>query len=345
MITTPHQLKKNKQTTIKDVAQRAEVSIATVSHVLNKTRHVEQQTEARVLKAIRDLKYKPNVLARSLKGKGTKTIGIIIADIRESFFANVVKAIESHLNKANFSLILCDSEDTVAEEKFYIEILLRKGIDGLIFAPVDAHESYTILQSSHIPIIQIDRKTYKSHADYIGIDNVKSAEMATQHLFDHGYKTVGFIGYNQTVYTMEKRLEGYKNVAATRGGFDDKLVKIVDYRDHAKNMKEDIKDWLHECRQIDAILCGVDNICYEALGAIAEAGLNVPDDIGIISFDDPKWFKYMRPPITAVRQPTEKIGHLAVESIMNRIHHKSKHDFTESLLDAELIIRESCGKH
>ena len=339
-------MKKNvKHTTIKDVAQQANVSTATVSHVINKTRHVEKITEERVLRAIEDLKYTPNVLARSLKGKGTKTIGIIIADIRESFFANVVKSIESNLNKKNFSLILCDSEDTVEEELFYIDILLRKGIDGLIFTPVNAHESYAILQASHIPIIQLDRKTYHYHFDYIGIDNVKSAAMATQHLFEHGYKAIGFIGYDKTVYTMEKRLEGYKNVMVERGVFDDKFVKIVDYRDHGKTMKDYIKAWLHACQPMDAIICGVDNICYETLGALEESGLHVPENMGLISFDDPKWFTYMKPPITAVRQPTEKIGQLAVERIMQRIHSPSKHDFTESLLDAELMIRESCGTH
>ena len=126
-----------RHTTMKDVAKKAGLSISTVSHVINKTRFVERKTADKILRAITDLDYKPNIMARSLRGKGTKTIGIIISDIRDSFFSDAVKAIESHANIKGYNVILCDAEGNIEKENSYIDILLRKGIDGLIFAPVD----------------------------------------------------------------------------------------------------------------------------------------------------------------------------------------------------------------
>lgn len=318
------------------------MSTATVSHVINKTRYVEKDTEARVLEVIRRLNYSPNILAQGLRGKGTKTIGIIIADIRESFFANLVKSIESYLRKEYFSLILCDSEDTVRQEKTHLSLLLQKGVEGVIFAPINIHETYSLLQTSHIPVVQVDRKTYGLKSDYIGINNVQSAQIATEHLCGHGYTRIGFIGYNETVYTMKKRMEGYKAALSQRNMFDEHLIKIVNYSDHS--MKESIKHWLLY-RKIDAILCAVDEICYAALEAIEELGLHIPDDIGLISYDDSKWLKFLKTPVTVIRQPVEKMGRTAAETIIKRIQQSSKTDFLNIQLETELIIRGSCGNH
>ncbi len=331
-----------KKNTIKDIALHANVSTATVSHVINNTRFVEKETKDRVLKAIEKLDYRPNILAQGLKGKGTKTIGIIIADIRESFFASIVKAVELCLRKEKFSLILCDSEDTVRQEKIHLDLLLQKGVEGVIFAPINMHETYSSLQTSHVPVVQIDRKTYGIKSDYIGIDNLQSARIATEHLCEHGYTRIGFIGYEATVYTMKKRMEGYEDALSQRNIFDEHRIKIVSYSDKA--MKESIKDWILK-GNIDAVLCAVDEICFPTLEAIEELGLRIPDDIGLISFDDSKWLKYLKTPITVVRQPLEKMGRTAAETLITRIQHPSKSDYLNIQFETELIIRGSCGRH
>lgn len=328
--------------TIKDVAALAKVSTATVSHVINKTRHVEKHTEARVVEAVRQLDYQPNIVAQSLKGKGTKTIGIIIADIRESFFANIVKAVEVYLRKENFSLILCDSEDIVRKEKAHLNLLLQKGVEGVIFAPINIHETYSALQTSHVPVVQIDRKTYGMKSDYIGIDNIQSARIATEHLCGHGYTRIGFIGYDTTVYTMKRRQEGYKAVLSKHNLYDSQLAKVVNYSD--RSMKNSIKNWILK-HHVDAVLCAVDEICFSALEAIEELGLRIPEDIALISFDDSKWLKYLKTPITVVRQPLEEMGRTAAETIIKRIQHPSKSDFLNIHFETDLIIRGSCGRH
>ncbi|MEE9306884.1 MAG: LacI family DNA-binding transcriptional regulator, partial [Spirochaetia bacterium] len=190
-----------KKVTIKDVANRAGFSISTVSHVINETRFVEKSTKEKIQKAIEELNYRPNILARSLKGKGSKTIGVIISDLRQGFFAEVIKAIESRANQREFNVMLCDSEDDAEKEELDVDILLRKGIDGLIFAPVDTGQLFEELWLSELPCVQIDRKLQSAEADFVGIDNVRSAEQATLRLFDNGYDCVGFIGYGPEVYT------------------------------------------------------------------------------------------------------------------------------------------------
>ncbi len=326
---------------MKDVALKAGVSISTVSHVINKTRFVERKTADRILKVIADLDYKPNIMARSLRGKGTKTIGIIISDIRDSFFSDAVKAIESHANKKGYTVILCDAEGNIEKENSYIDILLHKGIDGLILAPVDMNGPDKDFLKKSIPTVQIDRKMKNLKSDFVGIDNVKSAEKATYHLMDHGYKNIGFIGYEKRFYSLEKRFEGYRNAVKNRG-FPVKF--LITTKSHGGTIiKDEIKNWLSK-EKIDAVLCGNDDICYETLVAIKELGLEIPGNIGIITFDDVKWFNYLKDPITSIYQPAEEIGGLAIDLLIDRIRHKMENNFKDLLLETKFIVRGSCGE-
>jgi len=334
-------MNRKKKITIKDVANLSGFSISTVSHVINGTRYVEENTREKVLNAIKILDYRPNILARSLKGKGSSTIGVIISDIREGFFAEVIKAIESIASRRGYNVILCDSEDSTEKENFYIDILMRKGIDGLIFAPVDTSQSHEELEINIVPIVQIDRKVRYFKSDFVGIDNIKSAEIATHYLFDNGYRRVGFLGYGIEVYTMEKRIEGYKKAVFLRGIMDKPLIKALRY--NQEEMSRTIKEWILNNDNIDALICGNDDICFATLTAVEELELNIPGDIGIISFDDSKWFRFLKCPVTALRQPTQNIGEMAVKVLTDRIEGKLKDDYKNIILDTELIIRDSCA--
>jgi len=333
---------KKKKITIKDVANFAGFSASTVSHVINKTRFVEKETSDKILKAIKDLNYRPNILARSLKGKGTKTLGVIISDIREGFFSEIIKSVESNANKCGYSVMLCDSEESVENEKLYIDVLLSKGIDGLIFAPVNTEVVFNDILSNWIPSVQIDRRLHYHKADFVGIDNKKSAETAVRHFYNNGYKNIGFIGYKESVYTMEKRIEGYTNAVYEKKIQNELKIKIMSHNN--VNITAKIQGWLNKCKDIDAVLCGNDNICYETLTAIQEIGLRIPEDIGIISFDDSKWFRILKCPVTAIRQPTLKMGEIAVDLLIDKIEKKSSKGFKDILLDPDLIVRQSSLK-
>jgi LacI family transcriptional regulator len=332
----------SKSITMKDVAARAGVSVSTVSHVINETRFVERKTKYLIRKAIKELNYKPNIIARSLKGKGTETIGTVISDIRDTFFADAIKSIESSANRGGFNVILCDAEGNIKKENAYIDMLLRKGVDGLIIAPVDINGLGIEVHPKTIPVVQIDRKMNGFDADFIGIDNEKSAERAVAHLIDHGYKNIGYIGYENRFYTMQKRFEGYKRAIENEGH---KVQSLITTRSHnGVVIKKEIKSWLKN-NVVDAVLCGNDDVCFETMAAVNELGLKIPDDLALLTFDDVKWFRFLNCPVTAIRQPSEEIGKLAVERLIRRISGKNNLNSRDFFLDTELIVRDSCGAH
>ena len=333
----------SKKSTMKEVAECAQVSISTVSHVINKTRHVDKETHDRVLKAIEKFNYAPNIFARGLRGKKIRVIGVIISDIRESFFAEVVKAIEPTAHSEGYSVILCDSEDDPLKEQLHINTLIQNGVEGLIFAPVNnSTRAYDSIIPQKIKAIQIDRKVYGLPAGFVGINNMEITKKAMNHLFNQGYKNVGFVSYQTNVYTMEQRLLGYKMAAQLHNSSKKINVKFIQY--NGRDNKEIIKSWLYQNKGIDSILCGNDNICYQVLRAIKELRYEVPKDIGVLSFDDSKWFKLINPSITAIRQPTNQIGKLATELLIARMQNKIKNypQKENHILNAELIIRKSC---
>jgi LacI family transcriptional regulator len=326
-----------RRATMKDVAGRAGVSISSVSHVINKTRKVEASTRALILAAIEELHYQPNTLARSLKGKGTKTIGVVIADIREDFFAEVVESIEFTASEQQYSVILCDSEDDLVKERFYLNMLISKGVDGILFAPVDMDSTYLFLVESGIPFLQIDRKIPQLESDYVGIDNMRSSAAATEHLIRTGSRKIAFIGYDDKVYTQKLRREGYRNTLAQNGSFNESYCLVVGY--HLEVTTDVIKEFFSSHPDVDGAVCGTSNICYETVVALDQLGRRIPEDIRLASYDESKWFDYLKFPITVVAQPTEEIGRHAVDLIIKRVRQKKKRDFQQVILDTELIVR------
>lgn len=322
---------------MKDVASRAGVSITSVSHVINKTRKVEARTRAAILAAIEELHYQPNTLARSLKGKGTKTLGVVISDIREDFFADVVKSLEFAASEQQYSMILCDSEDDLVKERFYLNMLISKGVDGIIFAPVDMDSTYTFLVASGIPYLQIDRKIPLLESDYVGIDNVHSCEAATEHLLAAGSRKIAFIGYNDKVYTQKLRREGYRRALERHGCFTEAYQLVVGY--HLEITPDVIRQFFETNTDVDGVVCGTSNICYETVVALDQLGRNIPDGIRLASYDESKWFDYLKFPVSVVVQPTEEIGRCAVDLIIKRIRHKKQKAFQEVILDTELVVR------
>lgn len=330
----------SKKVTIRDVAEHAGFSVSTVSHVLNGTRFVERSTREKVLRAIENLRYRPNILAQGLKGKGSKTIGVIISDIRQGYFAEIIKSIESRANERGFNVMLCDSEDCAEKEEFYVDIMLRKGVDGLVVAPVDTGQTFEELRRSRTPCVQVDRKLGGFPADFVGIDNAGAAAEATSRLFEEGYRKVGFLGYHARVYTMAMRREGYRRVVEEIGA--EELSVEVPHLIHGA-MSSTITEWLESHPQVDALVCGNDDICFEALSVLENQGVEVPEDMGIISFDDTRWFSLLKCPVTAIQQPTVMIGRTAVDLLLRRVS-GAKDGFHQELFDTELLVRSSCSR-
>ena len=214
-------------------------------------------------------------------------------------------------------------------------------MDGFIFSPINTNQIIEELWLSELPCVQIDRKLDSGEADFIGIDNVKSAELAVNRLMDNGFLNVAFIGYGNEVYTMKKRVEGYTKAVSER----DRPFKCLQIADYTKtDLKMQITNFLKKHPEIDALVCGNDDLCFATLRALDELGLEIPDDMGLITFDDVRWLRIMKCPLTTVRQPTEQTGVLAVDRLVDRIENKSDEPFADILLDSEMVIRKSCQK-
>jgi len=329
-------LKRN--ATIHDVAERAKVSISTVSHVVNKTRHVEDRTRDRILSAIAELDYRPNLFARGLRGAKTATLGLIISDIREEFFSVLTKTIESAANERGYTVILCDSEEDVEKERLYLEILAGKGVDGIILAPVDSATPPKLPRGRKTPVVQVDRRCPAASLDFAGIDNRKCAATAVRHLHSAGLGHIGFIGHESSIWTMGERAEGFRQAMRELGNADGGRVLSLSSR--SDNPKAIVRRWIAANLDLEALICGNANICFATLEALEEIGMAAPRDVAIVAFDDLDCFRFMRHRVTTIRQPTEKMGLAAFNMLIERIKGGGPQAPREMILPAKLMARE-----
>jgi LacI family transcriptional regulator len=325
-----------KNVTMRDVAEKAGVSIATVSHVVNKTRHVNQQTRDIVLNTIEELGYMGNNPAS--RKDTSRLIGLIIADIREDFYTELVKAAEATACDNEFSIILCDAEDSEQKELFYIRMLLQQNVQGIILAPINRKSPPAILKEADIPVILIDRCYEENNYDFIGINNFLAGREATLHLKRNGAKRIGFIGYDDSVYTIQQRILGYLEALQLAGQEDKAQVLRLKY--HQDRSTSHIISLVRD-NNLDGLVCGTSHACYETISAMKENNIAIPDDVQIVTFDENKWFAYLSFPLSVVQQPTTEIGTLAVEFILNKLRtpSASKKEPRRLLLDFEIINR------
>lgn len=326
-----------KNVTMRDVATHAGVSIATVSHVINKTRHVNQQTRETVISAINSLGYTVSVSVASKKD-GNNFIGLIIADIREDYYTEIVKAAEGTARENGFSLILCDAEDDKEKELFYIKMLLSQNVQGIVLAPINRNEPPPLLGSIDIPIVQIDRRYQDQPYDFVGIDNFAAGREAALNLIRQGASRIGFVGYGDTVYTIRERILGCRDAIDLSGLKNDLQVLRMKY--HAGGAGDQIYSMVEEYN-LDGLICGTSHACYETVTSLKEHGVDVSNDLKIITFDENKWFEFISIPLSVVQQPTEEIGALSVEFIINKIRNpqSKKRDPRTVLLNTSIINR------
>lgn len=325
-----------KKVTMRDVAERAGVSIATVSHVVNKTRHVNKATRDIVLNIIDEIGYMGTV--DPARKDTTRLIGLVIADIREDFYTEIVKAAETVACDNEFSIILCDAEDDEQKELFYIRMLLQQNVQGIILAPINRSSPPAILKEADLPVVLIDRCYEKQNYDFIGINNFNAGREATLHLRRHGAKRVGFIGYDDSVFTIQQRILGYLDAQEVLGETENAQILRLKY--HKDRSTSKIANMVRD-NKLDGLVCGTSHACYETISALKEHNIRIPEDVRIITFDENKWFDYLSFPLSVVRQPTAEIGTLAVEFIINKLRNplREMHDPRKILLDFEIINR------
>jgi LacI family transcriptional regulator len=322
--------------TMEAVARKAGVSITTVSHVINKTRHVSQETMKAVLQAIKELNYRSAKMVKP--DKDAVCIGVILADAREDYYVALIKTIESVADDYGISVIFCDSETDSEKEEKNIATLLERNISGLLLAPVEADRIPGILGKTSIPIVLIDRQ-YESH-DYlfVGINNFHSGYTGTKYLSDKGCGQIGFIGYSDSVYTVKQRILGYKafTVEIGRSFFPKVLTLNYNKEDSFPLIKQFILD-----EGFDGVVCATSTLCYELVEVLDTLDAEIQKRLKVITFDDNRWFDYLKYPISVISQPVAEIGNAALENLLQMIEQKNTacNVKRELLFDISIIDR------
>ena len=326
--------------TIREVAETAGVSYATVSHVLNKTRFVSRETRERVEAAMVALNYRPNALARSLRQGKTNTMGLVLPDSANPFFAEISRCIEDESFKKGYSVFLCNTEMDTQRELFYVDVLSKKQVDGIIFvAAGDQADSLDFLVRQNMPVVMIDRHLPNVEVDAVLTDHQLGGVLATRHLIKLGHKRIACIAGPSSITPSAERITGYRMALEEAGvSFDENLLIRGDY--HAQSGMEITHSLLKMNPRPTAIFALNDLMALGALRAAAEAGYSVPRDLAIVGYDDLELAQFTNPPLTTVAQPKKEIGARAVNLLVDRISGKSPSP-SRLVLPPELIVRRS----
>jgi LacI family transcriptional regulator len=330
--------------TLNDIALKAGVSVSTVSRVLNnkaRNNRISHETKQIVLKAAEDLSYRPNELARGLRLKKTNTIGLVVPDISNPFFAYVTRMIQKYAHQFGYSLIVCNTDENLRTEIEHTNLLRNKGVDGFIIMPVGVDYAHIEdLLKNDIPIILLDRSFDELSTNTVVVDNYSGSYEAIQHLIDMGHRRIAIVQGLPNTSTNNERVKGYIDALAdNKITIDHKLIVGKDFRQ--ENGYVETKLLLNLGNPPTAIFTTSDLITLGALQAITEEKLNIPDDISLVSFDDIEFAPYLLSPLTVVRQPRELMGEVAVKLLIEELQLSNKGQKKKIVLKPNLVIRKS----
>ena len=325
---------------MRDVAEHAGVSVSTVSHVINETRHVSTDTRQRVLGAMDALNYQPNRLARSLRVKKTQTIGMIVPDSSNPFFSEIARHIEDYCFEQGYSVILCNSDGDLDKELFYANVLVEKQVDGILFVAVGLSEDNILsLNAQHIPTMLVDRHIPKLALDSVLVDNRKGGWLATEHLIERGHRRIGCITGFSGLTPSSERVMGYHQALEEHSlSIDESLIVQGDF--HFKSGYDRTQQLLDLKEPPTAIFCGNDLMGIGAMRAAVERGLSIPEDIAFVGFDDIPIAQFTNPPLTSVTQPLKKLGRLSSQLLIDRIQQDDL-EVAQHMLEVDLVVRQS----
>jgi DNA-binding LacI/PurR family transcriptional regulator len=328
---------------LSEVAKKAGVSMATVSRVINNSPKVHPETRLKVQQVIKNLKYHPNRVAKRLRNKNApgNLLGVLIPDIQNPFYVEVLRGIENIAYENKYALIVCNFSQDEKKEKLYLDILQSESIDGLIAAPANEHDQNVIsVVKSGLPIVCVDRGLSDIDVDVILVENRNGAYSAVDYLAKAGYSRIAYISGIPQIPSSQQREQGYRDaLVANNLPIDKKLIKYGD-SGHQSGVKL-CEELLNLSTPPDAIFTGNNLITLGALETIHKRGLKIPKEIAIIGFDDMYWSISLNPPLTAVKQPAYEIGRRAAEQLIQRINNPSR-PTVSMIMKTELIIRSSC---
>jgi LacI family transcriptional regulator len=327
------------QVTIKDIAKKIGISYATVSRALNNRSGVNAETREIVLEEARRMGYQPNAIARGLVMKYTHTIALVIPDITNPFFPEIVRSVEDVASEHGYNTFLCNTNWDVEKEQSYLKLLQEKRVDGIILKPASDSEENNFGNIS-VPLVLLDRTSHNDSFSCIEVDDERGGFLATKHLIESGYKRIAFIGGKPDSYTNSKRIEGYKQ-ALSRYKYEIDETLIVNGSFKTMSGYEIMNNLIKSGNIPDAVFSGNDVIALGVMQSAEENGLDVPGDLGIVGYDDIDYAKLPQIQLTTIAQPKWQIGKCAVELLLKEINDSENMESKIVILDPELIVRST----
>lgn len=339
---------KPRKVSLSDIARQAGVSTALVSYVMS-GKEKEGRVGLEIAQTIRDiakeLNYQPNLLAKSLRDGRTHTIGLIIADISNPFFANIAREVEDESRRNGYTVIIGSSDENADKAWDLMNVLVNRQVDGFIIVSSENSEQLVVhLQSIQMPFVLLDRHFPALDTNFVVTNNAKASYEAGRHLLERGYRRIGHVAYESAMFHMKERIRGYQE-ALQDGGIEPNpaWLKTVQFERTATEIRTAIDELVGGSNPIDAIIFSTYGLAVNGLRYFNELRLRVPDDLGVVSFGQAEVFDLYYCPISYMRQPIDILGKRAVEVLMDQLQYPTGTQ-QQIIIDAQLIARESSSK-
>lgn len=329
--------------TITDVSRLANVSTTTVSHVINGTRKVNEETSRRVLEAIKKTGYIPNLMAKGLKQSSTNTIGLVVSDIKNEFFTDIIHVIDAEARKDGMQVFVSCSDEDPENEQEIIRAFCERRVDGIIYSPTKDSDKYSsdYLKRIQIPVVMIDR-CIGMDFDWVGVENYESTKKLLNHVMNSGHKKIGLLAGFRGINTTDERIRGYCDFLE-----ENNLEKNNDWIISGNYRQGTVTDMFYKQMSSGnpptAWVAANNRMVFSALEALKALNLSVPKDVALASFGDFEWTEYLEPHITSLVQPCNMIGKEAYSLLNKRIKNINT-PIQRITLSPELAIRTSCGE-
>ncbi len=328
---------------IRDVAKRAGVSAITVSRSMNNSGVVNPATRERINKAIEELHYVPNTLARSFRSKQTCLMALVLPDITNPFWTTVARGIEDTATRNGFHVILCNTDESPEKEANHLSVLLQRRVDGIILAPTtDDKKRVLPLKQHSMPCVLLDRRVEGFKCDTVVSNGRAGAMKMIQHLIELGHRRIAIVAGPVAISTGQERVEGYRR-ALQKSGVPIREDYILRGSYNEASGYQLTQRLLGLSPRPTAIFAGNNFLAVGALRALREVGLRIPEDVSLAGFDDIPQGSLISPALTVVSQPAYEMGVSAAESLISRVTGKYRGKPREIVFDTGIIIRESCG--
>jgi LacI family transcriptional regulator len=327
--------------TMEDVAQRAGVSTTTVSHVLNNTRYVSEDTTRRVMQAVEELDYYHRGQPRARRVERSYTIGVLVPDNTNPYFAEISRMLEDACFRRGYTIIICNTEQNPQKELTYLRLLIDKGVDGLVLVYTGGDpEAVETLEKQKLSCVVIDREIPGLDLDLVVSDNEAGAYAATRHLIDLGHRRIDCISGPRGIASTEDRLAGYRRALSEVQGSG--AVIHGDFQ--VESGYEAFKSMYDSGGMPGAIFASNDLMAIGVLHGAAEQRMRVPYELSVVGFDDIQLSRYAVPPLTTVRQPKREIASSAIELLLERAQGARTGAAEHRVITPHLVVRESTGR-